>query len=219
MTAVLPADRPPLRALLDVLPPQARSRRRLAAGEALFLAGDPVERFFLVETGAVRLVRHGLAGAPVTLQVARPGEPVAEASLFADRYHCDAVAETASTVEAAARAAVLALLQAPGGAALVLLRHVAQELQRMRDRAEILSRHSARERLLAYLAARPRDRDGNCRIERPWKAVAAELGLTHEAVYRTLAALEREGVLARTGRGGVRLRPGHGEHGVHIAAT
>ena len=29
--------------------------------------------------------------------------------------------------------------------------------------------------------------------------LAAEIGLTHEAVYRTLAALEKDGTLARSG--------------------
>jgi DNA-binding MarR family transcriptional regulator len=28
--------------------------------------------------------------------------------------------------------------------------------------------------------------------------IAADMGLTHEAFYRTLAALEKEGVIART---------------------
>jgi DNA-binding IclR family transcriptional regulator len=31
--------------------------------------------------------------------------------------------------------------------------------------------------------------------------LAAEIGLTHEALYRALAALEREGALARTDDG------------------
>ncbi|MFI5002919.1 MAG: helix-turn-helix domain-containing protein [Reyranellales bacterium] len=29
--------------------------------------------------------------------------------------------------------------------------------------------------------------------------MAAEIGLTHEALYRTLAALEKDGVIARSG--------------------
>ena len=38
------------------------------------------------------------------------------------------------------------------------------------------------------------------------KELAAELGLTHEALYRTLAALERSGEIRR-GRGKIALLP------------
>jgi len=58
---------------------------------------------------------------------------------------------------------------------------------------------SARERLLHHLAlaAGP---DGRT-VELPGSVVdlAAELGLTHEALYRTIAALENERAIARTG--------------------
>jgi DNA-binding HxlR family transcriptional regulator len=32
---------------------------------------------------------------------------------------------------------------------------------------------------------------------RPWTEIAAEIGLTHEAIYRALAALERDGRIIR----------------------
>ena len=37
-------------------------------------------------------------------------------------------------------------------------------------------------------------------VKRSWKQVAAELGLTHEALYRALARLAREGLITREGR-------------------
>ncbi|WP_067254685.1 cyclic nucleotide-binding domain-containing protein [Methylobacterium sp. CCH7-A2] len=65
--------------------------RHLAAGETLFAAGDETRGFFMVRTGRVRLVRFGGDGRETALFTAGPEERFAEASLFAERYHCDAM--------------------------------------------------------------------------------------------------------------------------------
>jgi CRP-like cAMP-binding protein len=205
--ACMPDQPPALADLLDLVPMAARWRRHLAAGETLFVAGEPVRWFFLVASGSVRLVRHAVDGSALVLHVARAGEPVAEASLFADVYHCDAMAETATTVEACGKAALLDHLSRHGSPALTLLRHLARELQRTRDRAQMLGRRSARQRVLAYLAGYQSSATGEIALDRSWKAVAEELALTHEALYRTLAALEGQGLLVRTPGRRVRLLP------------
>ena len=66
--------------------------RQLRAGETLFRAGDPVRSLFLVAAGEIRLIRMLPHGSELTLQRARAGAVLAEASLFASRYHCDATA-------------------------------------------------------------------------------------------------------------------------------
>jgi hypothetical protein len=59
--------------------------------------------------------------------------------------------------------------------------------------------------LLDALAALPAGPDGLRRLPRSWKALAGELGLTHEATYRALARMEQVGRLARPRPGVVRL--------------
>ena len=66
--------------------------RTLAPGEVLFRAGDPVRSLYRVESGAMRLVRPLPHGADLVIQRAQAGAILAEASLFAVTYHCDAVA-------------------------------------------------------------------------------------------------------------------------------
>jgi DNA-binding Lrp family transcriptional regulator len=44
-------------------------------------------------------------------------------------------------------------------------------------------------------------------LERPWKTIATEIGLTHEAVYRALAELERDGLIERDEKAVVLRRP------------
>ncbi len=180
------------------------TRRKLAAGETLFRAGDAANAMFHVEQGRIRLVRHGLDGHPVTLHVAGQGEPFAEASLFSDVYHCDAVADEASELRAYPKAAVLLLLKAHPALNLAFSAYLARQLQRLRGRFELVRIKSARERVLAYLTQAGAV-DGVVTLDRPLTLVAGEIGLTREALYRTLAKLEKEGTLTRDGTRAFRL--------------
>ena len=54
--------------------------------------------------------------------------------------------------------------------------------------------------MLRYIQLVQRDDTGHVAIHPKWKAVAIELALTDEAVYRALAHLEREGVIQRNGK-------------------
>ncbi len=172
-------------------------RRDLAAEEALFRQGDVTTALFVVEAGRVLLVRHTSEGVAVTVHVAQVGETFAEAALFSDRYHCDAVAEVPSRVAVLAKGAVRRALRASPETAEGFMRHMAGQIQALRARLELRNVRSARERVLQHLALAPR---GTVGLDRPLKQVAAEIGLTHEALYRTLAALEAEGRIARDGR-------------------
>jgi CRP-like cAMP-binding protein len=175
------------------------SRRTLATGEALFRAGDAANALFHVEQGCIRLLRHGTDGTPVALHVAAAGEPFAEAALFSEVYHCDAVAEAPSIVLAFPKAAVLLLLKAHPDLNLAFSAYLARQLQRLRGRFELVRIKGARERVLAYLA-QAGTVDGVVNLDRPLTVVASEIGLTREALYRTLAKLEKEGALRREGK-------------------
>jgi DNA-binding IclR family transcriptional regulator len=69
----------------------------------------------------------------------------------------------------------------------------------------------AADRLLDAVAALPTEAGGLRRLGRTWKALAAELGLSHEATYRALARLERAGLLRREGGDAVRLAAAPGK--------
>jgi CRP/FNR family transcriptional regulator, dissimilatory nitrate respiration regulator len=72
--------------------------RVLAPGELLFRQGDPAVAIYKIESGRLRLIRRTVDDHPVILHTASRGEFFAEASLFADAYHCDAVAAAPSSV-------------------------------------------------------------------------------------------------------------------------
>ena len=73
---------------------------------------------------------------------------------------------------------------------------LAHQLQELRARMELRNIRSARERVLQYLRLRVHNR--SIAVEGRLQDIAAEIGITREALYRTLAALEAEGCLTRT---------------------
>jgi CRP-like cAMP-binding protein len=156
-----------------------------------------------VEEGAVRLVRHGRQGEEVVLHDARPGKFLAEASLDSSRYHCDAVASQPSVVLRAAKADFQRLLADDPDFARTWMSLLAAQLRTARARVERLSLRSVEERIRHLLLAEGRGSRCELEITGSLKDLARRLGLTHESLYRTLARMQKDGVIAREG---LRLR-------------
>jgi CRP-like cAMP-binding protein len=194
---------------LDDAPRELRSRvqpRTLAKGETLFHAGDAATAVYVIQQGRVAMVRHGPEGRRVTLFVGRAGDAFAEAALFSDVYHCDAVAETAARVLVVPKAALRGALASHRGLRDTLTARLARQVLELRQRLALRDIRGARQRVLQWLTIAA-DTTGAVACDRPLKAVAEEIGLTPEAFYRALAALARDGRLSRRGRR-LTVRPG-----------
>lgn len=163
----------------------ALGRRDLSldAGRYLFHLGDPVEALFVVRAGTVQLVRHQEDGASLVLQRARPGEMLAEASFFSAFYHCDGVTATPSTVRVISKQRGQKLFREDPGFAEAWAAHLADEVQRARFRSEVLSRRTVTARLDAWLVWH----DALPAGKGEWKQIAAQIGVSPEALYRELA--------------------------------
>lgn len=157
--------------------------RRLRDGEVLFRAGDPVRFLHRVQSGMMRLVRPLPHGAELVLQRARAGDVLAEASVFASDYHCDAVAAMPTRLEVVPAHRVIDAIGRDPGSAHAFARYLALEVQAARARAEILSLRTVGERLDAWLALNA----GALPPKGRWREVAGEIGVTPEALYRELA--------------------------------
>ena len=68
------------------------AKRSLARNELLFRQGEKVAAIYFVEAGRLRLERRTYDGRLLVLGAASAGKFFVEAALFAERYHCDAVA-------------------------------------------------------------------------------------------------------------------------------
>lgn len=158
----------------------------LAAGRFVFHVNDPVDYLFLVIEGEVRLVRTLPDGAPLTLQRTGSGTVLAEASLFADHYHCDGQAAQDSTVRIIEMDKARAALEAEHALSAALLRHLASEVQKARSRAEMLSLKSVRAKLDAWIFL-----NGRVPPKGQWRHLASEISVTPEALYREIARRKR----------------------------
>ena len=70
---------------------------------------------------------------------------------------------------------------------------LAREVRKLRAQCERLSLHGAAERIMHYIETE--GIEGALELSQSRKAWAAELGLTHEVLYRTLSRLQAEGEL------------------------
>jgi CRP-like cAMP-binding protein len=176
-----------------------RPERKLDRDEALFRQGEPTTAVFLIVRGRLRMVRNLAPGDRITIHTGRTGELFAEGSLFSDVYQCDAIAAEPTRVRACGKADMLAAIGDSSSTMLALLEQVTRSLHHARAMRELRNIRSANERVLhhLYLSA---SKDGAVVFDRPLLEVAEDLGLTHEAYYRALAALARAGAIKRTGR-------------------
>jgi CRP-like cAMP-binding protein len=181
--------------------------RRLKAGEALFRLGDKAAGFYEVVSGRVRLVRVDRVGRETVLHVAGPAETLAEASLFSGQYHCDAVANTDATVRVYPKRQVISAFEKDPKALKTFTAMLAHQVMTLRTRLQQRNIRSARERVRQFLALNIGPDGRSVELHGTLKDLAAEIGLTHEALYRALAALERAGEVKRAGNRIMLVKP------------
>lgn len=172
--------------------------RRLRARQALFHSGDSTVGLYEILKGKVRLVRIDRSGREVVLQVASAGDTLAEASLFSPTYHCDAIAATHALVRLYPKALLVAELACDPQLARAFTVMLAHQVMALRTRLEGRNIHSARDRVRHYLAVNLSAGGRTVTLPGNLKDFAADLGLTHEALYRTLARMIADGEIRRT---------------------
>lgn len=181
------------------IPPQLRmlaERWEIDKGQMLFRIGDRIHSVFSIISGEVRLIRRDRGGSEVVLQRSRGGF-FAEASLDSKVYHCDVVATEKGSVLRFPVQAFRAALDADSDFRNAWMIHLAREVRKLRAQCERLSLRSAADRVFHYIESE--GSDGIITLNQSRKAWAAELGLTHEALYRTLSRLQTNGTLDITG--------------------
>jgi CRP/FNR family transcriptional regulator, dissimilatory nitrate respiration regulator len=181
-------------------PLQAFSRiRDYARGEMLFRRGDPARSVFFVHSGEVRMLRSGRAGEDILLHRGRPGEYFAEAAIDCPEYLCDAIAFQASTLAVIPKSHLAALLRRDRGFATRWNEILMHELRMARARIERLALSSLAERVRHFVLTEGGDDACEVAMAGSLKDLARDLGVTHEALYRTLARMEKAGEIIREG--------------------
>lgn len=155
--------------------------RSVAGGATLFRQEEPVRSVYFVRSGQVALERPMADGTTLTLHIASDGMLLAEASLFAEAYHCDAVVREPAVIACLPRSAFLASLLDTPELALALIKANAREVQSQRARIEILRLRRVADRLDAWLNLYGEPQKGE------WTRVANAIGVSQPALYRELA--------------------------------
>ena len=163
-------------------------------GSLLFQTGKKPELMFFVLSGEVTLERLSQHGDPVVLQRTRYGF-VSEASLQSPKYHCDGRVVANSEIIQIPVSALVDALNSDSAFAARWIRMLNQEVKRLRLQCERLSMKSVKDRLLHLIDTE--GKNGQYQVTTGLKSLAGELGVTHEALYRTLAALEQSREIKR----------------------
>jgi CRP-like cAMP-binding protein len=147
----------------------------------VFRREDPVQNMYLVQSGTVALERPMTNGVLLTMHVATSGMVLAEASLFAKAYHCDAVARSDTKIFSVSRADFLTAINDRPEAALSLIEAHTKEVQAQRASIEILRLRRVTDKLDAWLDFHGEPSKGE------WISVADQIGVSPPALYRELA--------------------------------
>ncbi|WP_300015584.1 Crp/Fnr family transcriptional regulator [uncultured Roseobacter sp.] len=152
------------------------------AGAYLFHAGDPVRFVHLVETGGIHLERTQISGQVMCFQRALPGDILAEASIYAAAYHCDAKVIEPARLRKLRFGRLMEMLEADPETSTAWAAHLARTVQTTRLLAEIRGLKTVEQRLDAWI-----DHNGALPAKGHWQTVAQELAVTPEALYREIA--------------------------------
>lgn len=187
----LPDD---LRALLPQTLHSQCEALTLPKGALLFQTGKKPQCLYFVTQGEVTLERISPHGERVVLQRTRRGF-VSEASMQSPLYHCDARVGLATQLVQIPIPLLAQALEHDRAFALRWIKMLNSEIKHLRLVCERLSMKSVKERVLHLVATE--GRDNRYQVSTDLKTLASELGVTHEALYRTLANLKKTGELER----------------------
>lgn len=173
----------------------AARHMEISKGQNLFRFGDEVTAIYRILEGEVSMIRFSPEGGEIVLYRARAGDFLAEASLFSTHYHCDAICTHPGRCMQLPAAVLRDCLSKNPNFAMEWIAALSGNLRRQRASQERLGLKSLRMRVIHYLV--DRGKDGRVELDQPIIRWAMELGASHEALYRTLAEMERDGVLQR----------------------
>ena len=160
----------------------------------LFHQGKKPVLMLYISTGEAVLSRISNRGETTVLQ-RRKGGFLSEASLFADQYHCDAVAtQTGLAITLPIGGLKTALSDASFSQKWIQL--LGKEIMRLRTQAERLGLKDIKSKLIHLIETE--GKEGVLHLQSDFKSLASEIGVTHEALYRAIAILESDGMIKKS---------------------
>jgi CRP-like cAMP-binding protein len=172
-------------------------RQSLEEGQWLFSQGDPAKRFYLVQSGQIRLFRLSPEGAEKVIEIVSPGQTFAEALMFlnAPRYPVCAAALGPAEVIAIDARDFAAMLRESVDTCFVVLGALSQRLRGLIGEIDNLTLHTAKSRVARYLLAHcPEDRRA-FELDVRKGVLASRLSVKPETFSRVVKQLTQDGVI------------------------
>jgi CRP/FNR family transcriptional regulator len=178
----------------------------LPKGKLLFLSGDLLHGFFIVQTGSVKLSRVNTEGKEQVIHVFRAGESFGEEALLSEQgYPADACALEDSTVLMVQKSGFVELLRRHPDLSLCILSATSRHMNDLMNLVADLRLLDVQTRLARWLVADCQQhgvqRGYWCvQLSMTKRVLAAELGTSSETLSRSLAKLSQQGLLAVHGQ-------------------
>ncbi|MFC2075757.1 Crp/Fnr family transcriptional regulator [candidate division KSB1 bacterium] len=166
----------------------------------LFRTGEPGDRFFLVLSGRVRVMRTTPDGREQVLHLVGPGETFAEAALFeGGKFPADAETLEQSTLAVFPRTDLVELLRQEPDLTLRMFGNLTRRLREFVRLIEDLSLRDVPSRVAGFLLTRvrPGELTPGTIVTLPGRKadLASRLGTTPETLSRTLSKFSSDGLI------------------------
>lgn len=186
--------------------------KHLDKGDYLFREGDRSDGFYVVQKGGINVHRVSPSGKEQVIQLFRPTESFAEATLAsAGGYPADARATESSAVLLVPKAEFVDLLRRRPELGLRMLGSMSQHLRVLVSLVDDLTLKDMETRVANWLLKRcPRPvgkGEVEIKLDRTKRVLAAEFGATSETLSRTLAKFRDQKLIRVSGKTITIMRP------------
>ncbi|MEY3220872.1 MAG: hypothetical protein RIT27_2229 [Pseudomonadota bacterium] len=184
---------------------QTMQYRQLQEGEFLFEHGQKAERFFILLSGHIKLIRLSLEGMEKVIEIVRPTESFAEAIMFMEQqiYPVTAQAIIPSEIISFENKIFLGILAESFATCKRVMCDMSMRLRTWLGEIDNLTLQNATYRLVNYLLYQvPEDSKNSCCVsfQIPKHVIASRLSIKPETLSRILQHLSKEGLITVEGK-------------------
>ena len=171
--------------------------RKLKAGEFVFWEGDAADRFYIVASGRIKVLKHSSLGREFIIAFFDPGEIFGEVAVFEDKpYPASAQAANDATILGIKKDNLTSFLAEHPQVALRIINVLGGRLRDAQNRLRDIAGERVEQRLartLLMLSSKMGDSLPFTRQE-----IAETAGITTETTIRTLSRLKESGIIRST---------------------
>ncbi|MCU7959885.1 MAG: Crp/Fnr family transcriptional regulator [gamma proteobacterium symbiont of Bathyaustriella thionipta] len=169
----------------------------LSKDEALFMQGDPVERFYVVIEGSIKLFRVSAEGQEKVVEICASGDAFAEALMFQDQafFPVNALALGNSTLLSIDAGHFASMLHESVDTCFMLMREMSQRLHALLQEIDDISLQSGSSRLACYLLHHIKGDHKTVVLDIPKSVIASRLSIKPETLSRIMGQMKNQGVI------------------------